>query len=87
MDPDFNDEPGNKKGTHIFQKLQYLRKLCNHPSFVLTKTHPQYTKITEKLLREKRSLMDIANAPKLIALQYIITNKTNIIRLWYWTNK
>ena len=63
------DESGKEKGQHVFQALQYLRKLCNHPSFVLTKNHPMYEKVMIKLQQEKRTINDIKNAPKLLALQ------------------
>jgi TATA-binding protein-associated factor len=43
--------------------------LCNHPSFVLTTSHPQYDKVQAKLKAEKRNINDIENAPKLTALQ------------------
>ena len=60
---------GGEKGQHVFQALQYLRKLCNHPSFVLTNKHPMYENVMNKLHQEKRALSDIKNAPKLLALQ------------------
>lgn len=63
-------ESNGSKGQHVFQALQYLRKLCNHPSFVLTESHPQYQKVTAKLAAEKRDIHDIRNAPKFMALQY-----------------
>ena len=59
-----------EKSQHIFQALQYLRKLCNHPAFVLTKSHPLHDKIMTKLHQEKRQLNDIKNSTKLLALQY-----------------
>lgn len=40
---------------HVFQSLQYLRKLCNHPALVDKNTPSQ----------------DIENAPKLLALKYV----------------
>jgi TATA-binding protein-associated factor len=64
------DGQDSKSGQHIFQALQYLRKLCNHPAFVLTPTHPQYKKVMDKLKNEKREIYDIQNSPKLTALQY-----------------
>ncbi|KAJ3331779.1 btaf1 RNA polymerase II, B-TFIID transcription factor-associated, 170kDa [Kappamyces sp. JEL0680] len=63
------EESGDKSKTHAFQALQYLKKLCNHPSFVLTPSHPQFDKVNAKLQAEKRSINDIENAPKLVALQ------------------
>ncbi len=38
------DEELNEK-VHVFQALQYLRKLCNHPSLVLSPQHPQYDQV------------------------------------------
>lgn len=62
-----------KKGSsHIFQALQYLRKLCNHPSFVVTEEHPQYQKVMGLLKKQGRKLIDIENSPKLLALQQLL---------------
>jgi TATA-binding protein-associated factor len=64
------EDVGQNKGQqHIFQALQYLRKLCNHPSLVLTPSHPQYHNVMAKLKKENRDIHDIQNAPKLTALQ------------------
>jgi TATA-binding protein-associated factor len=65
------EDSHEKKGgqAHVFQALQYLKKLCNHPAFVLKPSHPQYDKVQAKLKAEKRSINDIENAPKLTALQ------------------
>ncbi|TNN37598.1 TATA-binding protein-associated factor 172 [Liparis tanakae] len=35
------EKPKLKATGHVFQALQYLRKLCNHPSLVLTPQHPE----------------------------------------------
>lgn len=59
-------------GQHIFQALQYLRKLCNHPSLVLTSEHPQFEKVNSLLRQQGRNLIDIENAPKLMALQQLL---------------
>lgn len=53
------------------QALQYLRKLCNHPSLVLTSQHPEYKRITEELAAQSSSLRDIQHAPKLSALKQV----------------
>ena len=47
---------------HIFQSLQYLRKLCNHPALVLK---------GEKKENTVEDLHDIQNAPKLLALRCV----------------
>lgn len=54
-----------------FQALQYLRKLCNHPSLVLTPQHPEYKRITEELASQNSNLRDIQHAPKLSALKQV----------------
>ncbi|KAI9270458.1 hypothetical protein BDA99DRAFT_557285 [Phascolomyces articulosus] len=60
------------KATHIFQALQYLRKLCNHPLLVLNEKHPSYESIQNDLARTNTSLHDIQNAPKLQALKQLL---------------
>lgn len=57
---------------HIFQALQYMRKLCNSPSLVLKENHKQYAPITQQLARQGSSLRDIAHAPKLTALRDLL---------------
>ena len=63
-------QDGKEKG-HVFQALQYLRKVCNHPALVLKDGKPE----TETLLQlnkddESTSVRDIQHAPKLLALKY-----------------
>ncbi|CAG8824533.1 18404_t:CDS:1, partial [Dentiscutata erythropus] len=65
---DIVDEKKEKKTTHIFQAIQYLRKLCNHPLLVVNNKHPQYRTVMDKLKANKSSLHDLENAPKLLAL-------------------
>ncbi|KAL5034972.1 hypothetical protein BDV3_004461 [Batrachochytrium dendrobatidis] len=78
---DLESETKNPKGKsggggvvhqHVFQALQYLRKVCNHPSLVLTKDHPQYPKVAAKLKAEGRSINDVENSPKIMALQQLL---------------
>ncbi|KNC76984.1 hypothetical protein SARC_10543 [Sphaeroforma arctica JP610] len=66
-------KPAKRKTTggqsaHVFQALQYLRKLCTHPALVLTPTHPQW----KDLARKKLDIKDIVHAPKLIALKQLL---------------
>lgn len=65
-------EPGEKGQQHVFQSLQYLRKLCNHPSLVLKNDTKAISAALTKVTRstEKQSLSDIQHAPKLLALRY-----------------
>nr|XP_054762418.1 TATA-binding protein-associated factor 172-like [Lytechinus pictus] len=57
---------------HIFQALQYLRKVCNHPLLVLNNKHPQYEAVTKQLKEQNSSLHDINHAPKLTALKQLL---------------
>ncbi|KAI8898633.1 SNF2 family N-terminal domain-containing protein [Globomyces pollinis-pini] len=61
-----------QKGQHVFQALQYLKKLCNHPKFVLTPSHPQYNKVQAKLKADKSDINEIVHAPKILALQQLL---------------
>lgn len=85
LDNSSSVEDGEPK-QHIFQALQYMRKLCNHPSLVLTPNHPQYNKIAHQLAAEHSTINDIKHAPKLQALRNLlkecgigIKNDNNII--------
>ncbi|KAF5391880.1 hypothetical protein D9757_001832 [Collybiopsis confluens] len=56
---------------HIFQSLQYLRKLCNHPALVLK--DPEAVDIAlEKVGKKSEGLSDIQHAPKLLALRQLL---------------
>lgn len=64
----------NKAGQqHIFQSLQYLRKLCNHPALVLKGDVAAVRDVLEKTGHKGDSptLSDIHHAPKLLALRYV----------------
>ncbi|TFY68331.1 hypothetical protein EVG20_g3602 [Dentipellis fragilis] len=58
---------------HIFQSLQYLRKLCNHPALVLKDEDAikaAFKKAGQK--PESTNLSDIHHAPKLLALRQLL---------------
>ncbi|KAK4693178.1 TATA-binding protein-associated factor, partial [Lecanoromycetidae sp. Uapishka_2] len=59
---------------HIFQALQYMRKLCNSPSLVVKEDHKQYAAIQAQLARQHSSLKDVAHAPKLTALRDLLVD-------------
>ena len=59
---------------HIFQALQYMRKLCNSPSLVVKEGHKQYDMIQKKLATQNSNLKDIAHAPKLTALRDLLVD-------------
>ncbi|CAL1703532.1 unnamed protein product [Somion occarium] len=58
---------------HVFQSLQYLRKLCNHPALVL-KDDRQAAKeaFANAGLKPDSDLSDIHHAPKLLALRQLL---------------
>ena len=68
---------------HIFQSLQYLRKLCNHPALVLKADQEAIAanldRLGLKVDRPADGLKDIQHAPKLLALKYVA--HTSILRL------
>lgn len=56
---------------HVFQSLQYLRKLCNHPALVLKNDEEAISAALEKVGGKSDGLKDIHHAPKLLALRYV----------------
>jgi len=61
-------QEGGPGKQHVFQSLQYLRKLCNHPALVLDK-EPERFKTIQAKIGSKLPLRDISHAPKLEALR------------------
>lgn len=62
-------ESSTKEGQgHVFQSLQYLRKLCNHPALVLD-GEPQRFKEIQKKIGGGPALHDLSHAPKMEALR------------------
>jgi TATA-binding protein-associated factor len=59
---------------HIFQALQYMRKLCNSPALVVKEGNKQYDAIQKQLAASKSSLRDVAHAPKLTALRDLLVD-------------
>ncbi|KAJ7461011.1 SNF2 superfamily chromatin remodeling protein [Mycena galericulata] len=64
----------DKPQQHIFQSLQYLRKLCNHPAFVLKDDKEAIRLALGKASSSPDDLHDIQHAPKLLALRQILTD-------------
>ncbi|CAK5279450.1 unnamed protein product [Mycena citricolor] len=62
---------GDEKQPHVFQSLQYLKRLCNHPLFVL-KDNAQA--IQAALGKSSANLHELTHAPKLLALRQILTD-------------
>ncbi|KAL2426147.1 TATA-binding protein-associated factor mot1 [Exophiala dermatitidis] len=59
---------------HIFQALQYMRKLCNSPALVVKEGTKQYETLSKQLAASKSSLRDVAHAPKLTALRDLLVD-------------
>ncbi|KAK2738170.1 TATA-binding protein-associated factor mot1 [Myotisia sp. PD_48] len=59
---------------HIFQALQYMRRLCNSPALVMKEGHRLYPKITKQLAAKNSNVRDIAHAPKLTALRDLLVD-------------
>ncbi|KAK3864165.1 hypothetical protein Pcinc_030121 [Petrolisthes cinctipes] len=66
------DDSTPKPHSHVFQALQYLRKVCNHPKLVLKPRHPEFERITAKLKDNNSSLSDISHSAKLPALKQLL---------------
>jgi TATA-binding protein-associated factor len=64
-----SNKDGNQQ--HIFQSLQYLRKLCNHPALVL-KDSEAIDAALAKVGKQSAGLSDIQHAPKLLALRQLL---------------
>lgn len=58
---------------HIFQTLQYLRKLCNHPILAMGTDTERYNEVVRRVASSDKDVsknpMDISHSPKLLALQ------------------
>ncbi|OCK81293.1 hypothetical protein K432DRAFT_425065 [Lepidopterella palustris CBS 459.81] len=67
---------GNDKESkqHIFQALQYMRKLCNSPALVMKPGHKQYDTTVSYLQKNHTRLRDPVHAPKLTALKDLLVD-------------
>lgn len=59
---------------HIFQALQYMRKLCNSPALVMKQDHKHYASTQAMLKNDNSTLDDPIHAPKLIALRDLLVD-------------
>ncbi len=71
---DMAGNPDKEAKQHIFQALQYMRKLCNSPAMVMKEGHKQYAAIQESLRKEGSSIKDAKHAPKLTALRDLLVD-------------
>jgi TATA-binding protein-associated factor len=59
---------------HIFQALQYMRKLCNSPALVMTPSNKLYDDTQKLLAKSGTSIEDPIHAPKLTALKDLLVD-------------
>jgi len=59
---------------HIFQALQYMRKLCNSPALVMTPNNKQYEETQRALAKQNTRIEDPIHAPKLTALRDLLVD-------------
>jgi TATA-binding protein-associated factor len=61
---------GDKQNAqHVFQSLQYLRKLCNHPMLVLEPQKEEHVALLKELQEDTKNARGLSHAPKLGALK------------------
>ncbi|OXV10057.1 hypothetical protein Egran_02181 [Elaphomyces granulatus] len=59
---------------HIFQALQYMRRLCNSPALVIKEGHKQYEEVQKWLTVKRSNIRDVSHAPKLSALRDLLVD-------------
>ncbi|KAL2014722.1 hypothetical protein VTN00DRAFT_2247 [Thermoascus crustaceus] len=59
---------------HIFQALQYMRRLCNSPALVVKEGHKQYDEVQRYLAARNSHIRDVVHAPKLTALRDLLVD-------------
>ncbi|CAG8294211.1 unnamed protein product [Penicillium salamii] len=59
---------------HIFQALQYMRRLCNSPALVVKEGHKQYNEVQTFLTSKRSNIRDVSHAPKLNALKDLLVD-------------
>ncbi|KAH8653435.1 hypothetical protein BX600DRAFT_440508 [Xylariales sp. PMI_506] len=59
---------------HIFQALQYMRKLCNSPALVMTPSNKMFDETQRFLAKQGTSIDDPIHAPKLTALKDLLVD-------------
>nr|CAB3226362.1 TATA-binding protein-associated factor 172 [Phallusia mammillata] len=72
VDDEIDQRSVTKDASHVFQALQYLQKVCNHPCFVLSPSHPHYKRFMTQLKSSGSSLHDIKHATKLPSLKQLL---------------
>jgi TATA-binding protein-associated factor len=66
--------PEKNAKEHIFQALQYMRRLCNSPALVIKEGHKQYEDVQRWLAARHSHIRDVSHAPKLSALRDLLVD-------------
>lgn len=69
---DVDNSDARKSGKHVFQALQYMRKLVNHPAMVVDATDPQQSQTLSRHDATGDKIRNISHAPKLVALRDLL---------------
>ncbi|KAG9093633.1 TATA-binding protein-associated factor mot1 [Ceratobasidium sp. UAMH 11750] len=67
----------NPNQQHVFQSLQYLRKLCNHPALVIKDAEEEADlaqRFSIKTEGGSKGVRDVRHAPKLLALRQLLND-------------
>lgn len=76
-----------KPHSHVFQSLQYLRKVCNHPLLVLHQDHPLYQQVVTQLERASTSLHGLqVRSENLLCAQsadFLWCRRSQVTALWF----
>ncbi|KDN51563.1 hypothetical protein RSAG8_00108, partial [Rhizoctonia solani AG-8 WAC10335] len=67
----------NVNQQHVFQSLQYLRKLCNHPTLVIKDAADETALVSRFAIKgeaNSKGIRDIRHAPKLLALRQLLND-------------
>ena len=67
-----HDAQKGGQSEHVFQALQYLRKVVNHPQLVLKPDHPKWAKIQAELKASNSSMHELKHSGKLVALRELL---------------
>ncbi|QRV86508.1 TBP associated factor (Mot1) [Ceratobasidium sp. AG-Ba] len=67
----------NPNQQHVFQSLQYLRKLCNHPALVVKDAAEEAELVRQFSTKSEggsKGIRDVRHAPKLLALRQLLND-------------
>ncbi|CAE7140157.1 unnamed protein product [Rhizoctonia solani] len=67
----------NVNQQHVFQSLQYLRKLCNHPTLVVKNATDEAALASQFAIKgeaNSKGMRDVRHAPKLLALRQLLND-------------